>query len=255
MVQREEWWVDWKASPRTWVSEGTYRAVEDHKAVVEVVVLHGGVAVELGQWVVAPGHTHTRSKKQCAPTHAYTIIHTVLWLMLSCCTSVCRSCWLLCGPGHGWELQSSEPRPPHRSGYSVRRRTSGWSKRKGRGVNKRNRQLVNRWQSVATINPNKSLIAVHTQFCCNSHTLLAVWALSMQPGGDSKADSAHDTTAFTPELKTGGPYWYFKTKAADSCQYFMQKCFVMETTTIQCCTNNFILGCVGDPLKYFNHPL
>lgn len=27
---------------------GTYRAVEDHEAVVEVVMLHGGVAVELG---------------------------------------------------------------------------------------------------------------------------------------------------------------------------------------------------------------
>lgn len=26
----------------------TYRAVEDHEAVVEVVMLHGGVAVELG---------------------------------------------------------------------------------------------------------------------------------------------------------------------------------------------------------------
>lgn len=31
------------------VSRGcTYRAVEDHEAVVEVVMLHGGVAVELG---------------------------------------------------------------------------------------------------------------------------------------------------------------------------------------------------------------
>lgn len=44
------------------VSECTYGAVEDHEAVVEVVMLHGGVAVELGQWVVAPGHTHTHKK-------------------------------------------------------------------------------------------------------------------------------------------------------------------------------------------------
>lgn len=44
----------------------TYGAVEDHEAVVEVVVLHGGVAVELGQWVVAPGHTQT-VKTSCNP--------------------------------------------------------------------------------------------------------------------------------------------------------------------------------------------
>lgn len=55
------------------VSECTYGAVEDHEAVVEVVMLHGGVAVELGQWVVAPGHTHThtRSKKH---TSGYSVL-------------------------------------------------------------------------------------------------------------------------------------------------------------------------------------
>lgn len=42
----------------------TYGAVEDHEAVVEVVVLHGGVAVELGQWVITPGHTREVRKTQ-----------------------------------------------------------------------------------------------------------------------------------------------------------------------------------------------
>lgn len=33
---------------------GAHRAVEDHQALVEVVVLHGRVAVQLGQGVLAP---------------------------------------------------------------------------------------------------------------------------------------------------------------------------------------------------------
>lgn len=52
------------------VNVRTYGTVEDHEAVVEVVMLHGGMAVELGQWVVAPRHTHTKSERiQPAPTH------------------------------------------------------------------------------------------------------------------------------------------------------------------------------------------
>lgn len=46
------------------VSECTYRAVENHEALVEVVMLHSGVAVELGQWVVASGHRHTHTQKK-----------------------------------------------------------------------------------------------------------------------------------------------------------------------------------------------
>lgn len=55
----------------------TYGTVEDHEAVVEVVMLHGGMAVELGQWVVAPRHTHTHTRSerlQPAPTHTHTHI-------------------------------------------------------------------------------------------------------------------------------------------------------------------------------------
>lgn len=36
-----------------WAARGAYRAVEDHEALVEVVVLQRGVAVQLGQWVLA----------------------------------------------------------------------------------------------------------------------------------------------------------------------------------------------------------
>lgn len=36
-----------------WAARGAYRAVEDHEALVEVVVLQRGVAVQLGQRVLA----------------------------------------------------------------------------------------------------------------------------------------------------------------------------------------------------------
>lgn len=69
----------------------TYGAVEDHEALVEVVVLHGGVAVELGQWVVAPGHTHTHTLRKLerntrfSPTRVYaTVIHALLGDSCSC---------------------------------------------------------------------------------------------------------------------------------------------------------------------------
>lgn len=119
-----EWW-DWNERPPTDAKcVCTYGAVEDHEAVVEVVVLHGGVAVELGQWVVAPGHTQT-VKTSCKPTHTRIQLYILRWLTLVGSTSVCRSCWLLCGPGRGWGWRSSEPGPPRRSGCSVRRRMRG----------------------------------------------------------------------------------------------------------------------------------
>lgn len=45
-----------------WASECAYMAVEDHEALIEVVMLHGGVAVELGQWVVTPGEEETEGE-------------------------------------------------------------------------------------------------------------------------------------------------------------------------------------------------
>lgn len=56
------------------MSECTYGAVEYHEALVEVVMLHGGVAVELGQWVVAPGHTQEEAHRVdalCCHTYIY----------------------------------------------------------------------------------------------------------------------------------------------------------------------------------------
>lgn len=65
----------------------TYRAVEDHEAVVEVVVLHGGVAVELSQWVVTPTHTHKHTR-DVSGQHTRVDSQTQGF----CPTSGCRSC-------------------------------------------------------------------------------------------------------------------------------------------------------------------
>lgn len=146
--------------------------------------------------------------------------------MLFCCTSVCRSCWLLCGPGRGWELQSSEPRPPHRSGYSVGRWMSGWIKTTGWKYKKKTKKPQTTstcWSTDENLLPH-SQTKQKPQSCVTLHTLLAVWALSTQPGVDSKADSAYDTTAFTTELKglQHGWFEYSQTAAPDICQYFIQ---------------------------------
>ncbi|KAF3836815.1 hypothetical protein F7725_004279 [Dissostichus mawsoni] len=50
-------WFPWRGRNTRITSRSTYRAVEDHQALVEVVVLHGGVAVQLGKRVLAPGNT------------------------------------------------------------------------------------------------------------------------------------------------------------------------------------------------------
>lgn len=104
-----------------WASSRTYWAVEDHEALVEVVMLHGGVAVQLGQWVVTPGTTH-----RVNTVLPRTLLHRTpaVWGR----TSGCRSCWLLCGPGRGRALQSSAPEPPDRSDFSVKRWMGGLEK-------------------------------------------------------------------------------------------------------------------------------
>lgn len=77
------------AKPPARGAQGAYRAVEDHQALVEVVVLQGGVAVQLSQRVLAPdgtgrvveggrkGDSHQSARHATLPIHFLWLTHKI----------------------------------------------------------------------------------------------------------------------------------------------------------------------------------